>query len=193
MINFRFRKYEKGNAGETTIILQPIGAVDLSAITSLEEKLGSIFGAVEERPTTEVPANALVPERGQLEGAAVLQSLPAPEPEEGGAVLGVIDEDLFVADLNFIFGLAYGNRAIISLARLRQDFYGLSPNPDLFRERVLKEAVHELGHVFGLPHCIDRSCVMCFSNSILDTDFKGWRYCERCREKLEDSGVVVSI
>lgn len=193
MITFRFRKYEKGKAGETTIILQPIGAVDLSAITSLEEKLGSIFGAVEERPATEVPAKAFVPERGQLEGAAILKSLPTPELGAGDALLGVIDEDLFVADLNFIFGLAYGRRAIISLTRLRQEFSGLSPDPALFRERAKKEAVHELGHVFGLPHCPDRKCVMHFSNSIIDTDFKGWRYCERCRELLKDSGVQVSI
>jgi archaemetzincin len=193
LIHFRPRKYEKGKAGEITIILQPIGAVNRGAIAFLDDELGSIFGAIEERPATEVPANALVPERDQLDGAAVLQSLPAPDLGAGDVVLGVIDEDLFVADLNFIFGLAYGNRAIISLARLRQEFYGLSSDSDLFRERVLKEAVHELGHVFGLPHCTDRSCVMCFSNSITDTDFKRWRYCERCRGMLEDSGVVVSI
>jgi archaemetzincin len=161
-------------------------------IAFLEEELGSIFGAVEERPATEVPAKALVPERGQLEGAAVLTALPVPKPGEDEAVLGVIDEDLFVADANFIFGLAYGNRAIISLTRLRQEFYGLSSNPDLLRERVLKEAVHELGHVFGLPHCPDRRCTMHFSNSIIDTDLKGSWYCERCRKTLEDSGTKVS-
>jgi archaemetzincin len=179
--------------GVITIILQPIGDVDRDAIAFLDDELGSIFGAVVVGPATEVPAKALVPERGQLEGAAVLTALPAPETGSGDAVLGVIDEDLFVADLNFIFGLAYGNRAIISLTRLRQEFYGLSPNPDLFRERALKEAVHELGHVFGLPHCPDRRCVMHFSNSIADTDLKGSRYCERCRKMLEDSRVLVSI
>ncbi len=176
-----------------TIILQPIGAADRDAIAFLDGELGSIFGVVEVMSATEVPAKARVPERGQLEGTTVLQSLSAREPEEGDALLGVIDEDLFVADLNFIFGLAYGSRAIISLKRLRQEFYGLSSNPDLFRKRALKEAVHELGHVFGLPHCPDRRCVMHFSNSIDDTDLKGWRYCGRCREILEESGVGASI
>jgi len=193
LIHFRPRKYEKDKAGEITIILQPIGAVDRGAIAFLDDEIGSIFGDVELRQATKIPAKAHVPERDQLDGAAILQSLPAPDLGAGNAVLGVIDEDLFVADLNFIFGLAYGNRAIISLTRLRQEFYGLSSDPDLFRKRTLKEAVHELGHVFGLPHCTDRSCVMCFSNSIADTDFKGCRYCERCRGMLEDSGVEVSI
>lgn len=176
-----------------TIILQPIGAIDPDAIEFLHDELESIFGAVEVRPAAKVPAKALVSSRGQLEGAAVLATLPVPKLGEGDAVLGLIDEDIFVADTNFIFGLAYGRRAIISLARLRQEFYGLHPNPALFRERAKKEAVHELGHIFGLPHCPDRRCVMHFSNSIADTDLKGGRFCERCRETLEDSRVVLNI
>jgi archaemetzincin len=34
------------------------------------------------------------------------------------------------------------------------------------------EAVHELGHAFGLTHCEKSRCVMHFSNSLQDTDFK---------------------
>ncbi|HPE64355.1 MAG TPA: archaemetzincin family Zn-dependent metalloprotease [Methanothrix sp.] len=145
------------------------------------------------RLEVKAPADSLNPERGQREGSSLLRALPLPETGEGGALLGVIDEDLFVADTNFIFGLAYGSRAIISLARLRQEFYGLPSDPGLFRERAKKEAVHELGHVFGLLHCPDQRCVMHFSNSIAETDLKGWRLCGRCREMLEDSGVVLSI
>jgi archaemetzincin len=180
-------------AAMITIALQPVGAVDPAMIAFLEEEIGSIFGAVEVRPVARVPSEARVPERGQLEGSSLLRALPAAETGASDAFLGVIDEDLFVADLNFIFGLAYGRRAIISLARLRQEFRGLSPDPALFRERAKKEAVHELGHLFGLSHCTDPRCVMHFSNSILDTDFKGWRYCEQCRGILEESGVEVSI
>jgi len=85
-----------------TIILQPIGAVDRGTVGFLEEELRLIFGASEVMPTAEVPKAAHVPERKQLEGTAVLQSLPAPDPGDGDALLGVIDEDLFVADTYFI-------------------------------------------------------------------------------------------
>ncbi len=173
------------------VALQPVGAVDPEMIAFLEEEIGSIFSAVDVRPVVEVPAEARVPERGQREGSSLLRALPG--PKKGDVVLGVIDEDIFVAETNFIFGLAYGSRAIISLARLRQEFYGLPSDPGLFRERAKKEAVHELGHLFGLSHCPDRRCVMHFSNSIFETDLKGWRFCGRCRKMLEDSGVVVSI
>jgi archaemetzincin len=179
------------NGDMITVILQPIGAVDPEMIAYLEEEMESVYVAVEVRQAVKVPAEASDPERGQLEGTSVLMALPSPDTSID-ATLGVIDEDLFVAELNFIFGLAYGNRAIISLRRLRQEFHGLSPDPELFRVRAKKEAFHDLGHVFGLPHCEDRRCVMCFSNSIFETDFKSFRFCERCWETLEDSGVVLS-
>ena len=43
--------------------------------------------------------------------------------------------------------------AAIYPPRLRQEFYGLEKNEQLFLQRVVKEAVHELGHTFGLGHC----------------------------------------
>ena len=76
------------------------------------------------------------------------------------------------------------NVAVISTVRLNQEFYGLPENKQLFLERVTKEAVHELGHTHGLPHCPDPKCVMCFSNSLQDTDFKSCSLCGNCKKKL---------
>ena len=75
--------------------------------------------------------------------------------------------DLYVADLNFVFGLADSHQkcAIISLARLQPEFFGQPGDPQLFRERALKEAIHELGHLRNLRHCSNPACVMFFSNS----------------------------
>jgi archaemetzincin len=69
--------------------------------------------------------------------------------------------------LNFVFGEAIGNGgiAIIYLPRIKQEFHGLKPNEQMFYERLVKESVHELGHVFGLAHCKNTRCVMQFSNS----------------------------
>ena len=77
-------------------------------------------------------------------------------------VLGVVDVDIYTNGLNFVFGIASSPRApllkyygasIISVTRLRQEFYGYELDKELFRLRTLKEAVHELGHTFGLIHC----------------------------------------
>lgn len=94
--------------------------------------------------------------------------------------------DLYVSSLNFVFGLAdrENRRAIIALPRLRQSYYRLPDDMNVFKQRVVKESTHELGHVLGLRHCDDRRCVMTFSNSLADTDLKSQDFCLKCRRQL---------
>ena len=77
-----------------------------------------------------------------------------------------------------------GKVAAIYLPRLRQEFYGPEKNEQLFLQRVVKEAVHELGHAFGFDHCPMHQCVMHFSNSISDTDAKAKDFCQNCRFEI---------
>ena len=91
--------------------------------------------------------------------------------------------------LSFIFGQAQlnGQTALISLARLRQSFYSLPSNPSLLQDRICKEAIHELGHTFGLTHCLDIRCVMSLSTSIEHVDIKRDNFCTSCRTVLLES------
>jgi len=101
--------------------------------------------------------------------------------------LGVIEEDIYSRFYNFIFGCANGkesNIALISVIRLNENFYNRTENRALFEKRVLREAIHELGHTFGLVHCEDY-CVMKFSNSLAEADNKPLKFCEDCSKKLE--------
>ncbi|MEM2607580.1 MAG: archaemetzincin family Zn-dependent metalloprotease [Candidatus Bathyarchaeia archaeon] len=101
-------------------------------------------------------------------------------------VLGVTDVDIYAPGMNFIFGMAQcpGRAAIISLFRLRPEFYGESPDPNLFLERAVKEAIHEIGHALGLKHCKKQSCVMFFSLHIGITDRKSKFFCDDCMRKI---------
>jgi archaemetzincin len=101
-------------------------------------------------------------------------------------ILGICNFDAYSSGLNFVFGQASltGSVAVIYLPRLRQEFYSLGADTSIFIERVLKEATHEIGHAFGLVHCPEQSCVMYFSNSLVDTDRKAKDFCNICRNKL---------
>ncbi len=92
--------------------------------------------------------------------------------------LALVDVDLYAPGLNFVFGQANKLEmvAIVSLFRLKGERLVL---------RARTEAVHEVGHLLGLDHCSSPSCVMFFSNSIIDTDRKGEQLCLVCRRRLD--------
>jgi archaemetzincin len=101
-------------------------------------------------------------------------------------ILGICSFDAYSSGLNFVFGQASLTRGVaaIYLPRLRQEFYGIAADISNFIERVLKESIHKVGHTFGLAHCPKQSCVMHFSNSIVDTDRKAKDFCNACSSKL---------
>lgn len=101
-------------------------------------------------------------------------------------VLAVIDIDLFVPGLEFILGEAdpVNGNAVISLARLRQEFYNKNSDLQLFINRTIKTALYGIGCLYGLRNCPDRKCVMCFSGSVEDTDYKDILFCHICRNIL---------
>ena len=167
------------------IVLIPIGEVEEATVKALGQSLTQVF---EQRTQIgdrmPLPRDGWNQRRGQYLGLSLLSLILL--PDLGNRVLGVVDVDIFTTGLNFVFGLAdiRGKRALISLERLRQEFYGLPRDEDLFLERALKEAVHELGHTYRLGHCSDPTCVMHFSNSLPDTDLKGWNFCYVCQGKV---------
>jgi archaemetzincin len=173
-------------AAPLTIRLVPMGSLPPAMLSFLQADLRRELGAdVSLEATLPLPESCLEG-HGQCQGGPFLVALAAAPSSGAGLTLGVTNVDLTVPGLNFVFGLADPRTrgAVISLARLYPEFYGQPRDPRLFKTRVLKEAVHELGHLLGLGHCPDPACVMFFSNSMADTDRKGTGFCPRCRERL---------
>jgi archaemetzincin len=131
------------------------------------------------------PREAFDPRRKQFHSTRLLAQLAALPAPPGTRTLGVADVDLFIPILTFVFGEAQlgGSCAVISAARLRQEFYGLPGDGVLFYERCAKEGMHELGHTLGLVHCPAFDCVMHYSNSIEDVDLKSASWCRDCAAK----------
>lgn len=126
------------------------------------------------------------PGRNQYHSTLVLAQLLKHLPDESAKIIGITSVDLYIPILTFVFGESQldGNGAVISTFRLRNEYYGLPEDKDLFFERTLKEAVHELGHAFGLTHCPDYECVMNSSTYVEDIDQKQSQFCPTCREKI---------
>jgi archaemetzincin len=169
-----------------------IGQVDPDIITRIQENLCMSMPEHAFTRITEplpLPPEACDEEREQYRSNIILTKIRTYAEETGNfeRVLGIVDVDIYLTPLNFVFGEAEspGKAALISLWRLRPEFYKSKPKSELFIERSAKEAVHELGHTRGLKHCSNPFCVMYFSNSIFETDRKQSLFCNKCYLRLE--------
>ena len=131
-------------------------------------------------------------ERQQFCSSEILQQMTRLIRAGDWRLLAVADVDLYIPILKYVFGEAQigGPCAVVSIFRLRQEFYGLDRDDALLSQRLLKESVHELGHTLGLHHCEDYQCAMASSHAVEWIDLRETVLCEACREKA-DAGVIM--
>lgn len=180
----------------TSIALIPLGALDSSVLQYLLMVLPDHTGMpcrVVDAPALNLQS-AFLPERQerqhdhqQYHSTRMLELLEKVPAGSGALKLGLTELDLCLPIFTFVFGEAVlgGDRALVSLHRLHQRFYGLPEDSDLLLKRAEKECLHELGHTAGLIHCNDYSCVMHFSNSVEQVDIKEASFCDPCRLKFD--------
>lgn len=168
------------------ITLRPLAQIDSYILEILKQSLEQTFNCpVEVEAQIGSLDYAYEPSRKQYLAPRLLAALRSFKIEPGDRGLGIVDVDLYAPGLNFIFGEAdiSSGVAVLSLYHLRGG-WGLPHTATLFQERVVKEAIHELGHLYYLNHCPNIKCVMHFSNSLADTDIKGTDFCQKCQQRL---------
>jgi archaemetzincin len=163
--------------------LLAVGEVDRRLLEELRGGLGKHF-----RLPIEILSGSLNlelafhPERQQYHSSELLARMQDQVRHDCWRLLGVTAADLYIPILTFVFGEAQlgGRCALVSLHRLRQEFYGLPPDPELLSQRLVKESVHELGHTLELTHCHDYTCVMAASHAVEWIDIKDPQLCNVC-------------
>jgi archaemetzincin len=150
-------------------------------------ELQAVFGPTAALgPAQQRPSYAFNKDRDQYHSTAILRRLALARGGDAVPMLGLTDVDLFVPDLPFVFGEADRDAmsAVVSVARLQHGPDGRPVDADRLRRRAQVEAVHELGHLLGLSHCLDSRCAMYLSHKPSDSDRKGPGVCASCKGAL---------
>jgi len=167
--------------------LLPIGSFNARLLTELAHAMANLF-----RMPTEVlhvrldPEFAYHPERQQYHSSEILDRMQPCVGPDSWRVLGITSVDLYIPILTFVFGEAQigGPCGLVSTHRLRQEFYGLPSDREVLRERLLKEAIHEVGHTLDLTHCDDYQCAMAPSHAVEWIDLKDSVLCGACQSHI---------
>jgi archaemetzincin len=174
------------------IYLVPSGNVEKNALENIKGRLPDYMPMrikVEISPAEKLPQSAYDPARNQYNAEAVMRDIARriTMDKRNERIMIITDADLYSKDLDFVFGSADPDigSCIISLARLKNEFYGNKPDEKIFYGRLLKEAAHELAHALGIKHCLSRKCVMYMSNTIQEMDKKGAKFCPECDNAVE--------
>jgi archaemetzincin len=173
----------------------PLGNLPKEILDTVKGELENLNIRCRVMPKIEVPQEAFNQWRKQYNAETIMNSIYNKSEvkfiDANIPSLLLTDYDLYYSGLNFVFGLEYPSKscAIVSLARLRTEFYDEKPNKTLLHDRTVKEVLHEIGQYLGLGHCVNPKCVMAFSSSASDIDRKLKDFCDNCKMDLATRGL----
>jgi archaemetzincin len=189
----------KPPSNQRTLAILPLGDFgDRSPSLEILRAYGEAFFAMPMRllpsvPLAKVPAKNRInagTKKRQLLTTDILTWLLTQKPADTFALVAVTMEDLYPDESwNFVFGQAMlqGGTGVFSFARYDPTFGGGSDSGDatpLILKRSAKVLGHEMGHMFGIKHCVFFECLMSGSNHLGETDARPMHLCPVCLRKL---------
>lgn len=181
------------------IAVQPLGALADSTPLAAICEFGSRFFGLPVVQREAIPIQSLGARsrgegrRRQYHTRGLLNALRRRVPADAYCLIAVTQADLYPDPTwYFVFGeaLLYDRVGVYSFARYDPAFYGEPADADTPRKillRSLKLMAHEVGHMFGILHCVHYHCVMNGTNNLPETDRSPLHLCPVCLRKLQDS------
>ena len=117
----------------------------------------------------------------QLLTIAIHRQMLDDRPADALAVVALTESDLWPGPgWNYVFGQAnlLARVGVWSTCRLED------ADPERFLRRTLRTALHETGHLLGMPHCAAHECLMNGANSLAESDGQTMVLCGECAPKL---------
>ncbi len=200
-----FAQWERGgfhrpDDRRRVLYLLPIGELPAARTPPLEDLAAVVYAyfqlEVRVLPAAELAAVGATTRTNRSSGKPqvlapdVLRWLKLHVPDDAYALMAVTMADLYPDPAwNFVYGLAtFSERVgVQSFARYDPDFYGEPRPPDWRRTLARRSAqvlIHEIGHMFGLYHCIHWSCVMAGANHQAEFDAHPLHVCPVDLRKL---------
>ncbi|MCX6826093.1 MAG: archaemetzincin [candidate division Zixibacteria bacterium] len=169
------------------IVVVPLGEVDFMMINRLATNIGPIYGrSVDILKGMKIPEEAYNVIRNQHYATIILNKLERTKTSPRELVLGACEEDIYLPDEPYIIGYSdtSSGTAIVSLYRIRQEFYGLPEDEMKIYSRLFKQSIHQLAHLMDMTSCRNPRCVNYYSQDMMDIDNKGERFCDICKRQL---------
>lgn len=168
--------------------LLPLDPVKPALVKLVGDELRAFHGVkTVELKEVPLPAEAYYRPRNRYRADILLEWLDRNRPPACDHVLGITAADISCTKGPYqdwgIFGYGYmpGPSSVISTFRLNRN----ARSPDHFRERLVKVALHEVGHNLGLDHCPDKACLMVDAEGTMAAvDRERKALCAACRAKL---------
>ena len=180
-----FSNPEKGTIG-----VLPMGKIPGAALSAVSKHIPTFFRHDAKILTSlPIPSYAIDKRRGQYNAANIISTLESRPLTTCQKVLAIVNVDLFIPIFTHVMGEARegGNFALVSMYRLTKNPSGEGAPSFTILDRLVKVALHELGHLFDLVHCENESCLMHFAGNIEEIDQISISFCTYCQKYLEET------
>jgi archaemetzincin len=168
------------------VIFQPLKFSDAGTLRYLADSVEKFYPVeVVIAHKKDFPESFYYKPRSRYRADSTIKWLKEIKPDSARSIVGITSEDISVnkgAHKDYgVMGLGYkpGVSCVVSTFRLRKT----AISQQLFRQRLFKVVVHEMGHNFGLSHCPDETCIMVDAKGRMKLD-KEKDLCGSCKAKL---------